>query len=141
MKEKHLILIDVIGYLGFWISGSIFFLIYFKIYNVSMDMDNTIMIKSIPPLLSIIIVSVCSFASFSITTGFTLKKISGTQTIPKLFQIGLLAMIFSIVMDLLVAIVIQKVNILIFPINVMYLLAWGIIIPAMVWVGYRKTAE
>jgi len=138
-KNKKIILIPIIGYFGLWILGSIFFVIYFKIFKVSMKLNNTAMIIGIPPLLSIFTVPICSFASFFLTTKIVLKNYTGKIALVKLFRIGIISLIFTIGLDLLITVVTQKVDILIFPINVMYILAWIIIIPTIILAGYQKT--
>ena len=130
-KRLKFILIPVFGYLGFWLSGCLFFLLYFKIFNVPMDLDNTGMIKSIPSVLSIFTVLVCSFLSFFLTTKIVVRKNSQDANTIKPVSLGFFALSFTIALDLLITVGVQNVDIFIFPVNLMYLLAWLVIIPAI----------
>jgi len=140
MKNKNIfIFIPLIGYVGLWILGSVIFLVYFKIFNISIDLEYTVMIQKIPTLLAILTVPLCSLTSFFITTKILLQKNAVSLNIMNIFQIGIISLLFTIGLDLLITVVVQKINILVFPLNLMYLFAWLIIIPSIFLAGYSKT--
>ena len=130
------LLIPPIGYIGLWILGSVLFLIYFQIFGISMDLEYTAMIQRIPVLLSILTVPLCSFLSFFVTGKMVFKRLVPSISSTTVVQVGITSLIFTILFDLLITVAIEKIDILAFPVNLMYLLAWVVIIPA-IFLAYR----
>ncbi len=128
-------LIPVIGYVGLWLLGSLFFLIYFKICKVPVRSDYTAMIQKIPPIIAIVTVPACSFISFFITTGIVLGWHTLSQNMLNLLLIGVISLVVTICLDLLITVRMEKVRIRTYPINLMYLFAWLVIIPAIILAG------
>ncbi len=58
-----------------------------------------------------------------------------------LSQISIISISFTIGIDLLITVAIEKINILLFPINIAYLIGWFIIIPSVILAGYKKLRE
>lgn len=138
-NKKVFVLIPLLGYVGLWILASPFFLIYFAIFQIPLDLEHiTVMLQKIPALLAIITVPLCGFTSFFITTKLILRKyVVSTDTL-MLLQIGIISLLFTIGVDLLTTVAIEKVNILVFPVNLMYLFVYLIIIPTISLAGYQK---
>ncbi len=103
-----------------------------------MASDYTTMIQSIPPVLTVISVPVSGFVGFFTITRITLRKLLTSLNRKTLLQIGIVSMLSTVLLDLLITGVIEKVNILLFPINVMYLAGWLIVIPSVLSAGYRR---
>jgi hypothetical protein len=138
MKKKSLfILIPLIGYIGLWILGSVLFLVYFEIFNIPMNLEYTVMIQRIPAVLAILTVPLCSSASFFITTKIMLRKFVSLNA-TEVFQVGIISLLFTIGFDLLITVIIEKVNILVFPVNLMYLFAWLVIVPSVILAGKTR---
>ena len=132
-NELIFFLIPLIGYVGLWLLGAVLFLFYFRLFKVQMDFKHPLaMIKKLPPILAVITVPLCSFASFFVTTKVVLMKLTSPLSIAQLLQVGLVSLLFTIILDLLIKVVGEKVDIRISPINLMYLFAWLAIIPAIV---------
>ncbi len=126
------ILIPLIGYFGLWMLGIAAFIIYFKIFKIPIDLKHSAeMIRKLPAHLSIITVPICSFTSFFITTNIILKEFSISLNIMQLLQLGLASLFITIILDLLITVKEEKMNIDVFPINIMYLLGWLAIVPAV----------
>lgn len=131
------ILLPVIGYGGLWISGSVLFLVYFQLFHIAMDLKHPLtMIQKVPPFLAILTVPLCSFISFFITTRILLRASAVPLDATKLLQVGIISLICTIVLDLLITVIGEKLNILTFPVNLMYLLAWLVIIPSIALAGH-----
>jgi hypothetical protein len=128
-------LIPVIGYLGLWILGTVLFLLYFALFHISFTLGNTEMIKQVPPVLSITTVALCSFISFFITGRIIFKITDGQRTMKKVILIAVVSFFSTILFDVLITAVIEKIDILAFPMNVMYGLAWIAVIPAVLLSG------
>jgi hypothetical protein len=138
MKKKSLfILIPLIGYIGLWILGSVLFLVHFEIFNIPMNLEYTVMIQRIPAVLAILTVPLCSSASFFITTKIMLRKFVSLNA-TEVFQVGIISLLFTIGFDLLITVIIEKVNILVFPVNLMYLFAWLVIVPSVILAGKTR---
>jgi hypothetical protein len=139
MKDRNIfVLIPVIGYIGLWILGSAAFLAYFKIFNVLMESDYTAMIQRLPPALAILTVPFCSFTSFFLATRVVLRRASICLNARRSLQVGATSLVFTMAMDLLLMEFVEKISILAFPIDLMYLFAWLIIIPSVVLAGYQR---
>lgn len=138
-RSAALLLVPIIGYLGLWILGSALFLIYFRVFNVPMQSNDTWMISRVPAGLSIITVPICSFTSFGLATRMAFASMRTAPTEGERFAIGLISLIFTIGMDLATTVLIAKMNLLIFPVDLMYLLAWAVIIPAVLLGSRRAT--
>ncbi len=127
------ILIPITGYLGLWILGSALFIVYFKIYNVSLDLKHTVaMIRKVPPALAIITVPLCSFLSFFTAT----RTFGGALDASQFLRVGIISLLATIGLDLLITVVGEKINILTFPLNLMYLFAWLVIVPSVILAGH-----
>lgn len=113
--------------------GIVLFLFYFRIFKVQVDFKHPLaMIRKLPPILAVITVPLCSFASFFVTTKVALMKLAQSLSIVQLLQVGLVSLLLTIILGLLITVVGEKVNIRVFPINLMYLFAWLAIVPAIV---------
>jgi hypothetical protein len=130
------ILLPLIGYGGLWILGSALFLVYFKLFHISMDLKYIgAMIQKVPAFLAILTVPLCSFTSFFITTKIILRASAVSFDATKLLQVGIISLVCTVVLDLLITVVGEKINIRAFPVNLMYLFAWVVIIPSVVLAG------
>ena len=139
MKRSTLfILVPLAGYLGLWMLGSVAFLVYFSVFGVSMDRGYNAMIQEIPPLLAIVTVPVCSFASFFTTTRVVLRRHGASPDARELLRLGLVSLLATVGLDLLITVAVERVDILVFPVDLMYLLAWLAVVPSVVWAGRRK---
>ncbi len=125
------------GYAGLWILGSLIFIVYFKLFKIPLDLNHTVaMIQKVPVLLAIVTVPVCSFTSFFMTTRVVLGELAISLDVTQLLQVGLVSLLLTISLDLLITVVGEKIDIRVFPVNLMYLFAWLVIIPAVVLAGY-----
>lgn len=137
MKDSVVfVLIPIVGYVGLWILGSVLFLVYFRIFRVQKDSDYTAMIRKIPPVLAITTVPACSIASFLTTTRTILGIFPASLTSEQLLVIGLISLFFTIGLDMLITVGLERINILAFPIDLMYVLAWVVIVPSVLLAGY-----
>ncbi len=131
------ILIPVIGYIGLWFLGSALFLLYFRIFGVPIDLRNTTsMIRKLPVSLSVITVPACSFMSFFLAARLTLGAFAMTLSDGELLGIGTICLVSTVVLDLVITVVGEKIDIRVFPVNLMYLLAWLVIIPSVLLGGH-----
>ncbi len=135
------LLIPIGGYTGLWLLGSIAFLVYFRIFNISMELKYVDMIRKIPAPLAIFTVPVCSFISFFTTSKIVLAKFERPVGEKLALRVALLSLLFTICLDIVITVIIQRMNILLFPVNVMYLLAWGSIVPGVLLAGNRKSFQ
>jgi hypothetical protein len=127
------IIIPLTGYVSLWILGSVFFIVYFRIYKVPLDLKHVVnMIRMIPPVLAIITVPLCSFLSFFMAT----KIFGGGLDSLQLLVVGIISLLVTIGLDLLITVVGEKINILTLPLNLMYLFAWLVIVPSVILAGY-----
>lgn len=130
------ILIPTAGYVGLWLLGSVIFLVYFRILRVPVDMKHAVaMIQKVPPVLSIVTVPVCSFISFFLCARLIPAAVAVALTGSQLLEIGAISLLFTVALDLLITVIGEKIDIRIFPVNLMYLFAWLIIIPAVILGG------
>lgn len=133
---ESFILIPLIGYVGLWVLASPLFLLYFKLFKVAIDLKHTVkMIQKLPASLAIMTVPVCSFIAFFISTKGVLRALSGSANMTQVLQIGLVSLVCTIVLDMLITVVGEKIDIRKFPLNIMYLFAWFVIIPSVVLAG------
>lgn len=131
------VLIPLIGYVGLWILGSALFLAYFRLYSISVDLKHTItMIQRVPTPLAIVTVPMCSFVSFFLTTRIMIHAFTTSANATMLLDVGLVSLIVTIILDLLITVVGEKIDMRIFPVNLMYLFAWLVIIPSVVLAGH-----
>ena len=131
------VLVPLIGYVGLWILGSVLFLAYFRLYNISIDLRHTVaMIQRVPAPLAIITVPVCSFVSFFLTTRIMIHAFTTPTNATMVLEVGVVSLIATIILDLLITVVGEKIDIRIFPVNLMYLFAWLVIIPSVVLAGH-----
>ncbi len=130
------IIVPLVGYIGLWILGSVLFLVYFKLFRIALDLKNVVsMLQRIPSPLAIATVPLCSFISFFITTKMILAHESLALDTTTLLQIGIVSFFVTIILDIMITVIGEKINIMVFPINLMYLFAWLVIIPAVVIAG------
>ncbi len=123
------IIVPLVGYVGLWLLGSVCFLVYFQIFHVPIDLKHTVgMIKGIPSTLAITTVPVCTFVSFFVTAQIVLPN---SLAIVSAVQIGIVSLVATIGLDLLITVMGEKMDIRVFPLNLMYLFAWLVIIPTV----------
>ncbi len=120
--------------------GIVLFLFYFRIFNIPMQSEYTVMIQKLPAVLAVVTVPICSFGSFLATAKILVGKVSEAITAGTMVKIGLFSLVFTVAMDLLTTVVAEKMNILLFPVDLMYLFAWLAIIPAnlLAWAWNAK---
>jgi hypothetical protein len=141
MKTRSpFILIPLLGYAGLWVLGSAFSLLYFSVFHVSMDVEHSVaMIQKLPASLAIATVPLCSFASFFVTARIVLKKYPAPFDARDVLKAGLISLVVTVVLDLLITVGIERIDILVFPVNLMYLFAWLTIVPSVLLAGRRKS--
>lgn len=131
------ILIPVIGYIGLWVMGSALFLLYFRVFHIEVDLRNTVaMIRRVPVTLAIITVPTCSFVSFFGAVKLTMKILPQKLSDGRLLEIGMICVLSTVILDLLITVLGEKIDIMIFPVNLMYLLAWLVIVPSVLLAGH-----
>lgn len=132
------VIIPFLGYAGLWIIASALFLVYFVIFRISIDAAQpVIMIQHLPPILSIATVPLCSFAAFFGATKVVLHKRAVACPQRLVLWFGIDSLVVTIVLDVFVTVIGERIDILIFPINLMYVLAWLVIVPAVMLAGAR----
>ena len=129
------VLVPIIGYIFLWILGGVFFLTYFRILSLPASLDYTEKIRRVPPYVSITTVPLCSSISFYLTTKLLLELHLSTGSLLVLVETGILALVFTVIIDLIVTPKIEKIEIRAYPMNLMYLLAWTVIIPSVLLAG------
>lgn len=134
------ILIPLTGYVGLWVLGSVLFLVYFGMFHISTDLGYVAMIQELPPLLAIVTVPLCSFASFFTATKVILRRSGLTLDAAQVFRVGVTSLLVTIGLDLLTTVAIEQIDILAFPVNLMYLFAWFVIVPSVVLAGHPDRA-
>ena len=137
-RRTAFIVIPLGGYLGLWLLGSVAFLVYFAAYGASMDLGYNAMLQKIPPLLAIVTVPLCSFASFFTTTSVVMRGPAMSLDAREVLQLGFDSLLATVGLDLLITVAIEKVDILAFPVDLMYLFAWLVVVPSIAWAGYRN---
>ena len=140
-NRKSIFLIPLIGYLGLWVLGSIAFLVYFRMFNISVDSNYVDMIRKIPAPLAILTVPGCSFISFFITSKTVFAKLEPPVGKQLVLRTALVSVLVTIGLDIIITVLIQQMDILLFPVNLMYLLAWAVIVPTVLLAGYRTSRE
>lgn len=124
------ILIPLVGYVGLWLLGSAAFLVFFRLFKVALDLRHpAAMIRKLPAPLAVPTVPLCSFVSFFTVANAILP--SPARVIQAL-QAGAASLICTVVLDLLITVAGERIDIRAFPLNLMYLFAWIVIIPAVV---------
>ncbi len=136
-RRTFAVLVPVIGYVSLWILGTALFLLYFRVFNVAMQSDYVAMIRMVPAVLAIATVPICSFVSFYLTARILLKMVTVPPTAKERVRVAVISLAFTVAMDLITTVLIGRMNILIFPVNLMYLLAWAVIVPAVL-LGIKK---
>ncbi len=129
--RKSILLIPLVGYFGLWVLGSIAFLVYFRVFSISMDSNYVDMIRRIPAPLAILTVPVCSFISFFTTSKIVLARLEAPIGKKVVLRIALLSVLITVGLDIVITVLIQRMDILLFPVNLMYLLAWSVIVPSV----------
>ena len=128
------------GYILLWILASPIFLLYFEIFHVPLDLEHiTSIIKEIPPVYAIFTAPICCVIAFLMTTYFILSKYPTTLKNKKLLEIGIISVLFTLFIDILTTVLIEQVNIFVYPINVMYLFVYIAIIPSILISAYIKS--
>ena len=124
--------IPLIGYAGLWLLASPLFVVFFKIFHVTIDLKHTgRMIEQVPSALAIVTVPVCSFVSFFATTRVAVHVLRSQLTGTQALQIGVISLMATIILDVLITVLGEKIDIRKFPLNLMYLFAYLVIIPAV----------
>lgn len=130
-------LIPFAGYVGLWILASPLFLVYFKVFGIPVDLKNPVaMIRKVPAFLAIVTVPLCSFISFFIATKIILNEAATSLSAAQLLEVGIISLSCTIILDLLITVLGGKMDIRVYPVNLMYLLAWLVIIPSVVLAGH-----
>jgi hypothetical protein len=133
MDHSLFLFVPLVGYTGLWLLASPLFLLYFKLFHIAMDFKHTArMVKQVPAVLAIVTVPVCSFVSFWATTQIYGTAVHRHLTAGQALQVGLVSLAVTIVLDMLITVLGEKIDIRKFPLNLMYLLAYLVIVPAVV---------
>lgn len=135
------ILVPLVGYAALWILGSVLFVIYFEVLGVPMNLSYNTMIQRVPAPLAVPTVPLCSLISYFVVTKLTLGKLTTPLRGAQAYWLGLASVVVAMLLDLVITVRIEGLNILVFPVNLMYLLAYLAITPAVVlaWrAGMRK---
>ncbi len=136
MNELALfILVPISGYVLLWILGSMFFLTYFKMFRLPSNLDYAEKLRRIPPFISIITVTLCSIVSFYLMTKLLLDLYLTPGNMVLLAETGSIALVFTVTIDLIVTPRIEKIKIGAYPMNLMYLFAWIVILPSVLLAG------
>ncbi len=138
MKRRTVfVLVPLVGYLGLWILGTAAFLVYFAAFGVSMDLGYNAMIQRVPAFLAVVTVPLCSFASFFTTATVVLSRPTVRFDGREALRLGFVSLLATVGLDLLITVAVERVDILAFPVDLMYLLAWLVIVPSVAWAGVR----
>lgn len=129
------ILVSILGYIFLWTLGSLLFLTYFRIFTVPSNIDYTEKVRKIPHFISIATVPLCSILSFYLATKLLLVVFPASGNMVILAETGAIALVFTVVIDLVVTPLIEKIKISTYPMNLMYLFAWIVIIPSVLLAG------
>lgn len=134
MGEDLFIVIPLAGYACLWLLGSAAFLVLFRLYRVALQLrDPVAMIRKLPAPFAVLTVPLCSLVSF-----FSIAKavLPASATAIQALQAGIASLACTIILDLLITVAGERINIRVFPVNLMYLFAWLVIIPAIMlaWV-------
>lgn len=128
----NILVIPILGYIGLWLLAAPLFILYFKVYEIPVDLKQTIrMIQKLPAWLAIITVPICSFLSFFLVTKavFYLRPVL-MNTVPT-WELSAASLVVTIILDVLITVVGEKINVLKYPVNLMYLFAYLAIVPAV----------
>lgn len=139
--ETAFVIVPLAGYAGLWVLGSVLFLVYFQAFNVPTSAAYSAMIQDIPAPLAIATVPLCSLASFFTVTTAVLSRLAAPLGARKVLALGAESLLFTIAMDLLVTVLAEGVDILVYPTDVMYILAYAVIVPSVVYAGRRQWAR
>lgn len=130
------VLIPAAGYVGLWVLGSALFLVYFRVLRIAVDLkDVATMIRKVPPILSMLTVPICSFVSFFLSAKLTTRLLAVYPAGWRLVEIAVISLAGTAALDFFITVLGEKIDIRIFPVNLMYLFAWLIIIPAVMLGG------
>lgn len=133
---RPLIVIPLVGYVRLWLSAGALFLFYFRLFHLPIDPKNAVaMIRKAPAPLSMAIAAPSNFASFFATTQATPATIGASPSAATLAQIGGTSLACAIVLDMLITVVAEGIDVRVYSVNAMYLLAWSAIIPAVLPAG------
>lgn len=133
MNPILFLLVPLIGYIGLWVLASPLFILYFKVFKVAVDLKQTVhMIQQLPALLAIVTVPICSLVSFFITMKVAVQLLSPHPSTSQAWQLGGVSLGVTIILDLLITVVGERIDVRQYPVNLMYLLAWLVIVPAVV---------
>lgn len=128
----NIFIVPILGYIGLWLLAMPLFILYFKIYKIRVDLKQTVgMIQKLPAWLTIITVPVCSFLSFFLVTKAVFYLRPAPMNAIPAWEIGVVSLIVTIILDILITVIGEKMNILKYPVNLMYLLAYLAIVPAV----------
>lgn len=138
MKTRTIIvLLPLIGYVGLWVLGTALFLLYFRVFKVPFQSDYVSMIERVPAALAIVTVPICSLASFSIAARLLLGTRTPRPPMREQVFVAVACFAFTIAMDLITTVLIERMDILVYPVDLMYLFAWLVVIPAVLLGGKR----
>jgi len=128
----NIFVVPILGYIGLWLLAAPLFILYFKIYKIPVDMKQTVrMIQKLPAWLTIITVPICSFLSFFfVTKAVFYLRLALMNAVPT-WELGLASLVVTIILDILITVIGEKINILKYPVNLMYLFAYLAIVPAV----------
>lgn len=130
------VVIPLVGYVGLWLMGTLLFLAYFRVFRVVLDVKHAVhMIQGLPPALAIVTVPLCSFVSFFTVTKVTLHALAASAGMVTVIQVAAVSLAVTVVLDLLVTVLGERIDIRVFPVNLMYLFAWALIVPAVILAG------
>lgn len=92
--------------------------------------------RKVPAFLAIVTVPLCSFISFFIATKIILNEAATLLSAAQLLEVGIISLSCTIILDLLITVLGGKMDIRVYPVNLMYLFAWFVIIPSVVLAGH-----
>ena len=134
-------LVPLAGYAGLWVLGGILFLVYFQAFNVPANGTYNAMIQEIPAPLAVATVPLCSLLSFYAASTMVLTRLAVPFGPRKAFLLGVTSLLFTVAMDLLATVLAEGIDILVYPTDVMYALAYVGIIPSVVNAERRRWSK
>ena len=134
MPRDTFIIVPLLGYATLWLLGSLLFLAYFRLLGVPLDVHRpAAMVAGLPAPLAIATVPVCGFIAFFVTTRLSTAHLPAPTL--ELLLLGAVSLVVTVVLDLLITVLGEHIDIRAYPINVMYVLAWLVIVPAVLLGG------
>jgi hypothetical protein len=65
-----------------------------------------------------------------------LNEAATSLSAAQLLEVGIISLSCTVILDLLITVLGEKMDIRVYPVNLMYLLAWLVIIPSVVLAGH-----